>query len=103
MGQLFATFIFSEQFRNDVMSFLNKAIVIGLFGIPLLLFGYYNINYIIQPMLDSTIDIFMPIQDPFFVRLDLLLYSGIGLIISLIVDWMNRKFIANRDICNQDN
>ena len=42
----------------------------------------------------------MPALDPYLIRLDLLLYSGIGLVISLILDWMNRKFIKSKQVRN---
>ena len=103
IGQLVAAFVFSEEFRNDLMNFLFRTFIIGLFGIPLLLFGYHNANYMTQSMLEMTIDGVTPIQDPYLIRLDLLLYSGIGMVVALIVEWMNRKFKVDRNTCNIDN
>ena len=100
IGQLFAAFMFLEDFRNDVIAFLSKAFIVGLLAIPLLLFAYYNVNYMMDHMFESVSSGVVPTLDPYFVRLDLLLYSGIGLVISLILDWMNRKLIKSKEVRN---
>lgn len=100
IGQLFAAFIFSEDFRNTAIAFLSKAFIIGLFAIPLLLFGYYNVNYIMDHMFESELYGVVPTLDPYFIRLDLLFYSGIGLVISLILDRINCKLIKSKEVRN---
>lgn len=98
IGQLAAAFMVSEEFRNDIMNLLFKTFIIGLLGIPLLLFGYHNVNYMTQCMLETTIDGVVSVQDLHFIRLDLLLYSGIGVVVALVVEWMNRKFTVEKQV-----
>lgn len=102
IGQLCAAFVFSEEFRDDLMNLLFRTFIIGLFTIPLLLFGYHNVNYITQNMLEMAIDGVTPIPEPYFIRLDLLLYSGIGMVVALIVEWGYQKFTVDGNTYNVD-